>query len=228
MMNLSRLKILNKINKLKHEDFAKVVIDCNFNYSQYKLMLLTADCAINRNLMELIGCWRKKNEMWFLSQFKVTTERTMKWFEERVIETPDRLLFIIKMNDKYIGHVGLFRFDFENKTCEIDNIVRGEPEYPGIIGNAVLHMMEWGENNLDIQNYSLKVLSDNEKARRLYERLGFIEISRIPLITVEGEDGLEWKEAPDDYDKVVEKYYVVMKLVQKDKNGLDSQIQFNI
>jgi len=221
-MTLYRLEILSKINKLKHEDFAKVLIDCNYHNFQYNLLLLTADCALNRNLMELIGYWRKENERWFLSQFKVTTERTTKWFEERVIGTPDRLLFIIKANDKYIGHVGLFRFDFENKTCEIDNIVRGEPEIPGIMGNAVLNMMEWGKNNLDIQNYSLKVLSDNEKARRLYDRLGFIEISRIPLITVDGEDGLEWTEAPDEYDKAAEKYYVVMKLVQKDKNGLDS------
>jgi RimJ/RimL family protein N-acetyltransferase len=221
-MTLYRLEILSKINKLKHEDFAKVLIDCNYHNFHYNLLLLTADCALNRNLMELIGDWRKENERWFLSQFKVTTERTTKWFEERVIGTPDRLLFIIKANDKYIGHVGLFRFDFENKTCEIDNIVRGEPEIPGIMGNAVLNMMEWGKNNLDIQNYSLKVLSDNEKARRLYDRLGFIEISRIPLITVDGEDGLEWTEAPDEYDKAAEKYYVVMKLVQKDKNGLDS------
>jgi len=224
-MTLSQLEILSKINKLKHEDFAKVVIDCNFENFQYNLILLTSDCALNRNLMKLIGCWRKKNEIWFLSQFKVTTERTTKWFEERVIGTPDRLLFIIKANDKYIGHVGLFRFDFENKTCEIDNIVRGEPENHGIMGNAVLHMMEWGKKNLDIKNYSLKVLSDNEKAKRLYERLGFSEISRIPLIPIEGNDGLEWVEVPDGYDKPTEKYYVVMKLVQKDKNGLDSQIQ---
>jgi RimJ/RimL family protein N-acetyltransferase len=220
-MTLSRIEILNKINKLKHEDFAKIVINCNFNNFQYNLMLLTADCAHNRNLMELIGSWRKKNEMWFLSQFKVTTERTTKWFEERVIGTPDRLLFIINANEKYIGHVGLFRFDFENKTCEIDNIVRGEPDYPGIMGNAVLCMMKWGENKLDIKNYSLKVLSDNEKARRLYERLGFIEISRIPLIPVMGKDGLEWVEAPDGYDKGINKYYIVMKLVKNNKNRLD-------
>lgn len=227
LMNISQSEILSKILKLKHEDFGKVVVHCKFGGLKYELILLTADCMFNQNLMELLGRWRKENEMWFLSQFNVTTERTMKWFNERVIETPDRLLFIIKVNTRYIGHVGLFRFDFESRTCEIDNIVRGEPEYPGIMGNAVLHMMDWGRTNLDLRGYLLKVLSNNERAIRLYKRLGFIETSRSPMIQVEGKDGLEWTEAPETYDKETDMYYIVMKIVQKGKNRFDSHMGYD-
>lgn len=208
-----QLMILTKIKKLKHVAFGEVVIGCRFHELDYKLILLTTDCASNRNLMELIGRWRKENEMWFLSQFNVTTERTSNWFKEKVIETPDRLLFIIKVDNEYIGHAGLFRFDFENKMCEIDNIVRGEPKYPGIMGNAVMNMMKWGRATLELTNYLLKVISDNERAVRFYKRLGFNEITRIPLIQVEGKDGMEWTEAPDGYNKKANRYYVVMKSV---------------
>lgn len=214
-MTFSHLEILRTIQKLKHEDYMNVVIDCNFTNFKYKLFLLTADCSHDKNLMELIGRWRKENEIWFLSQFEVTTERTIKWFRENVIETPDRLLFIIDVDNKYIGHVGLFRFDFESMMCEIDNIVRGEPEYAGIMGNAVLHLMDWGKTNIGIKNYSLKVLSNNERAIRLYKRLGFIEISRIPLIQVQRKEGLEWVEAPKEHDIETDRYYIVMKLVPR-------------
>jgi len=204
---------LSKIKKLKHEDFGKVVIDCKFNGLEYKLVLLTADCALNRNLMKLIGRWRKENEMWFNSQFNVTVERTTKWFKERVIGAPDRLLFMIKVNNDYIGHVGLFRFDFESKTCEIDNIVRGEPEYPGIMSDANRNMIVWGKDTLGLKGYSLRVAVHNERAIRLYKGLGFKETARVPMIQVEGKDGLEWTEAPEGYDKKAKKYDFIMKSV---------------
>ncbi len=204
--------ILRKIKKLKQRNFGEIIIKCNFNNFDYVLLLLTADCERNSTLMELIGRWRKENEMWFLSQFPVTTERTTKWFKERVIDAPDRLLFLIKIDGKYLGHIGLFRFDFEKNTCEIDNIVRGEPDYPGIMGNAVLHMMGWGKNVLGLRCYLLKVISDNERAIRFYNRLGFKEVSRIPLIQVEGNDGLEWVEIPEGCRKDANRHYIVMKL----------------
>lgn len=206
--------VLAKIMELKSDDFDTVSIECNFNKIKYKLILLTSECADNERLMDLIGKWRKENEMWFFSQFEVTTERTTKWFKEKVIETPDRLLFIIKVDNEYIGHVGLFRFDFENRTCEIDNIVRGESKYPGIMGNAVMNMMNWGKVNLGLVNYSLKTTSDNERSIRLYKRLGFKETGRIPLIQVEGKDGLEWTEAPERYDKETIRYYINMSTIK--------------
>lgn len=203
--------VLAKIRELNSGHFDTVVIDCNFNKIKYKLILLTSECADNERLMDLIGKWRKENEKWFFSQFEVTTERTTKWFKEKVIETPGRMLFIIKADNEYIGHVGLFRFDFETRTCEIDNIVRGESKYPGIMGNAIMNMMDWGRINLGLVNYSLKTTSDNEKAIRLYNRLGFKETARIPLIQVEGKDGQEWTEAPEGYDRETFRYYIVMR-----------------
>ena len=208
-----RSMTLARIKEFKHAAFGKTTIECSLNDFNYQLLLLTSECGNDRQLMDLIGKWRKENEIWYLSQFPVTVERTIKWFNDKLIETPDRLLFIIKTDKGYIGHLGLFRFDFNRKNCEIDNILRGEPEYPGIIGNAIINMMKWGRDYLKLGGYSLKVLSDNERAIRLYKSLCFKEIKRIPLIQVQGKDGLEWIEAPDGYDKEARKYYVVMEVI---------------
>lgn len=205
-------EILAKIHKLKHANFGEVVLKCNFNDMQYALLLLTFDCTNDTSLMERLAKWRKQHERWFPAQFKVTIEGTTLWFQHKVIEAPDRLLFMIKVQDEYIGHVGLFRFDLEKGTCEIDNIVRGEMKYHGIMGDAIINMMRWGVSNLNLENYSLQTTSDNERALKLYHRLGFSEIKRIPLKCVKKEGKVEWVEAPKDYNQKTERYNIIMAL----------------
>jgi len=204
---------LAKIKKLKHGGFGRTSIKCMYADLGFEIILLTSDCAKSQELMELLGRWRKENEAWYLSQFPVSIRRTTRWFVDKLIEVPDRMLFIIKISGKYVGHVGLFGFDFDKRTCEIDNILRGEKDFPGIMGCAVRGMMDWGGRNLKLRGYSLKVLSDILRAVRFYQKLGYQETSRIPLIQVNGRDGLEWAQAPQDYEGKAARYYVVMESV---------------
>jgi RimJ/RimL family protein N-acetyltransferase len=211
--NNYRVKVLRKIKDLKYAPFGEVTIACQFNNLNYKLILLTSECAHRKNLMGLLGKWRERNAIWFPSQFKATIKRTTKWFKERAIETPDRLLFMIKVRNEYIGHAGLFRFNFNKKMCEVDNIIRGKPKYPGIMNSAILHMMNWGRKNLGVLFYTARTGSDNKKALRLFKILGFVEFKRTPLIQIQAKDGLEWVEAPKGYNKRTKRNAVFMKLV---------------
>jgi RimJ/RimL family protein N-acetyltransferase len=129
-----------------------------------------------------------------------------------VVETPDRLLFMISVNGAYLGHVGLFRFEFDDRTCEIDNIVRGESGYPGLIEDAIANMMRWGSNRLGLKGYTLQTFSNNERSLSLYTRLGFREVKRVPLLKIEVEGGVEWVDAPADYRGPVERSNVFMVL----------------
>lgn len=212
---MDKEKILGDFKTLKNKRFGEVQIPCLFNELGYQLLLLTADCAEEAQLMELLGAWRKKHEIWFQAQFPVSLARTTAWFKNKVIGAPDRLLFIIKIGDIYVGHVGLFRFDFARGTCEIDNIVRGADDVaPGIIGDAVVKMMAWGRENFGIGNYTLQTTSDNARALRLYDKLGFVETKRIPLLYQKTEEGGEWIEAPADYSGPIERYDIYMELKQ--------------
>lgn len=204
---------LEKIKRLKHDTFGRTAVKCKYADGEFELILLTLECAKSRDMMDLLGRWRKENEHWYLSQFPVSIERTTTWFVEKVIDIADRMLFIIQISGRYIGHVGLFRFDLDRQTCEIDNILRGENDYPGIMGCAVRGMMSWAKSNLKLNGYSLKVLSDNQRAIKLYRNLGYQEVSRIPLIQVKGRDGLEWIEAPQGCSDELARCYVVMESV---------------
>lgn len=205
-----KVSILNKIQDFKDKPFKDTTIDCVFGDLTYKLVLLTSDVCEDDHVIQLLSDWRKKHEEWFASQFEVTSERTKKWFKERVIGIPDRLLFMIEVNGEYIGHVGLFRFDFNNSVCDIDNIVRGVDRYPGIIESAINYMMEWGKKEFALQGYTLETTSDNKKALKLYKKMGFKEIKRIPLIKTYENNFVEWTNAPQEYKGEIERYNVFM------------------
>ena len=211
---VSRLKpeVLKTVFELKQKPFGSVSVFCNLDGLKCSLTLMTSDCEKRIPLMELIGRWRKENEEWYLSQFQVSAERTTEWFKHSVTEAEDRLLFLINVNGDFIGHVGLYRFNFENLTCEIDNILRGEKVYPGVIGDSIKCLMEWGKKFLGLRGYSLKVRADNERALRLYDRLGFRQVRRIPLVCIQGKDGRELVEKPDAAKDEIANYYVVMEI----------------
>jgi RimJ/RimL family protein N-acetyltransferase len=144
-------------------------------------------------------------------------EGTARWLKNQVIETPDRLLFMIRVDGRYMGHVGLFRFHFDQRECEIDNIVRGEDDFPGIMGEAIGRMMDWGKAELGLEKYGLVTFSDNQKSLHLYRRLDFVEVRRVPLQRVEKEDRVEWVETPGEYFPKIERYNVYMELSGKGK-----------
>lgn len=217
LTSFSKSEVLAKISELKHLRFGEVTIDCRFNNFDYTLLLLTSDCSEDQSLMELIGRWRQENENWFQAIFKVTLEGTTKWFKNNLINAPDRLLFIIKIGNEYIGHVGLFRFNFEKLTCEIDNIVRGEPSYPGVMGDAIISMMSWGKEILGLKGYTLQTFYENERAVKLYKKLGFVGVKRDPLVKVVSKDRIEWLPAPKNFTGRPLRHNYIMELLNENQ-----------
>ena len=203
-------EVLSKISSLKAGRFGDARAEGVLDGVWYEILLLTDDRADDVKIIGLLGKWRKENEDFFLSRFEVTFDRTLSWYRKHLQDKPDRLLFIIRSESGYIGHVGLFRFDFARRSCEIDNIVRGEKSNPGIMGAAILSMMKWGKETLGLEGYTLKVLGDNDRAIRLYKKLGYEETGRIPLRLINGKDGPEWTEAPEDTTGKPERFFSVM------------------
>lgn len=208
--NYLKRKILQKLKDLKHSRFENTHLKGSHAGTEYKLVLLTEETVNDNKIIALLSNWRKIHEKWFPAQFKVTTEGTKKWLKKRVIETPDRLLFMIKVNNNYVGHVGLFRFNFKNLTYELDNIVRGESKYPGIITDAIRNLMDWGKRELGVKWYILQTSSDNEKALKLYKNLGFRESKRIPLVHIKRKNRTEWVNAPKKYKRKIDRFNIYM------------------
>ncbi len=176
---------------------------------------ITASDVFNPEVIRTLAEWREKVQPYFPSQFKVTFEGTQVWLENQVIKLFDRILFFVKevnvRDNVPIGHVGLYRFNWEERSCEIDNIVRGRDSlFPGAMTLAVESLDNWSFNELGVKILYLKVLADNKKAIKLYERCGFKEHKLIPLRREEKLNMVQWEE--DLTLKKAERYFLQMRL----------------
>jgi perosamine synthetase len=171
----------------------------------------------NAGAIELLCHWRELANPSFPAQFPVTVAGTGRWLVKQLLEVPDRLLFWVQLpTGKAIGHLGLYRFDFDDRSVEIDNVVRGINEAPGMMQASLAALLDWTFAELPVEAACLRVLSDNERALRLYERCGFREIMRMPLTRVDEGDVVRWVEVASTYRKLVERYFITMRLLSSE------------
>ena len=165
------------------------------------------------SLPELLGQWRIQFPVISTATFKVTTERTIRWLDQLVIGRDDKLLFIIHALDwTPLGHIGYANFDFERRCGDIDSTLRAVPSVqPGLMHSAMLTLMRWGLKELELHALELSVYSDNERAVRFYETLGFFRIGLLPLQRIQIRDEEKWELAPAGYAGPVEKYFARMR-----------------
>ena len=126
-------------------------------------------------LGELLSRWRNENPLLSASPFKATAEGTEAWLDKQVLAREDRILFLIsEKNGRLVGHIGFSSFNYEEKGCEVDAVLRGEKNgCPGIMTHSLKALIRWGLDALKLEKISLRVLSHNLHAIRFYEKNGF-------------------------------------------------------
>ncbi|MFZ5845321.1 MAG: GNAT family N-acetyltransferase [Patescibacteria group bacterium] len=166
----------------------------------------------NKNEIKLMALWRKRNSRWFPAIFRVTLKGTKRWAHSQLLEMPERILFMVEdLSGREIGHMGLYRFNFSDKSCEIDNVIRGKMLVPGVMTLALKTLINWSYSVLQVKNLYLRVFSDNKKAISFYERCGFKEIEKIPLQKKKEGATIRWKECPPENKTKAERYFLRMK-----------------
>ena len=101
-------------------------------------------------LVSAMGKWRDAHQYSYPSRFEVTDAGTAKWLKSAVIENVNRLLFLMQdPNGKYLGHIGFLKLD--ETRCEIDNVLRGETEVPGIVNSALGELERFASEELGLE-----------------------------------------------------------------------------
>lgn len=128
---------------------------------------LKSDLVI-RNLCQ----WRNENLHAFLDRTPVSIESTKMWLE-KMLASGEKLLFkVIGPSQEMIGHIGL-AWNTQASRLEVDNVIRGVPEEPGIMGDALQYLERYASVEFNAQSLSLRVLPSNEHAIRFYENHGY-------------------------------------------------------
>lgn len=89
---------------------------------------------------------------------------------------PDKYNFAIinKSNDKLLGNISLMKVDFIDKTSELGIFIGEEDNLSkGYGSDAIRLILDYGFNQLNLNNIMLRVYSFNKRAIRAYEKCGF-------------------------------------------------------
>lgn len=159
------------------------------------LQLITAHDLQNQSLIHLLSKWRKQNEHFFPTQFRVSDRNTKEWLDKLVLQKKDRLLFIIKehKSKKIIGHLGLYRTRLNPLSIEIDNVVRGVSTGPdGLMTQSLLTLMEWAHTQFKFEAFFLQTFADNARSLSLYKRCGFSVVKTVPLVQKRSGTSVIW------------------------------------
>jgi len=214
------MRVIEKFSSIKNERFDKGQNVKLSIYNKQKRIIaflrpITKKILENSKEIELLAKWREENAFAFPTQFKVTFEGTKKWIRA-LIENPTRILFFIESNEikpVLIGHMGLYSFDFEDDSCEIDNVVRGDKKkLKGVMTFALKTLIKWTKQILKPKKIFLRVFSDNERAIRFYKRCGFKEYALIPLEKKVEDNFISWEENKNLIK--AEKYFLKMVYVE--------------
>jgi N-acetylneuraminate synthase len=126
--------------------------------------------------------WRNRPDVasQLFSAAKPTIAEHLAWFDT-LARRSDRLEFIIEWDARPVGTIGLSALDFGRGEAEY-GILLGEPAVrgKGVAVAASQALFRYAFSALDLRLIRLELFADNVAARRLYDRLGFIESAPPP------------------------------------------------
>jgi N-acetylneuraminate synthase len=137
---------------------------------------------LERKDAAMVVAWRSRPEVAaaLFSAEPPTLEVHLAWFEA-VGKRTDRLEFVIELDGKPVGTMGLSALDFGRGEAEY-GILLGEPAArgQGAAFAASRALIRYAFSDLELRLIVLELFSDNVAARRLYDRLGFVPSTPPP------------------------------------------------
>lgn len=144
--------------------------------------------------------WRNRFVTSFLTEFNATNEQTLRWLSSIVGPNDKKILFMLDdIDGNTFGYMGLDYIDWNRNYGEADAIVRGGRAAPGVMTLALKTLMGWAHTQLGLRTLGVRVRSDNT-ALNFYEKMGFVEHSRVALKKIVEGDCIRWTEDPSAKD----------------------------
>jgi RimJ/RimL family protein N-acetyltransferase len=129
--------------------------------------------------LPLTLAWRNRDGVreQFKSSAPLAWEQHVGWFQ-RYCEKPDDFVFIVEeaATGARVGQVAVYGIDKARRDAEIGRFVVA-PEYQGkgLMREAILALIGFAAKEVDLRSVYLEVRESNERARRLYESIGFAD-----------------------------------------------------
>lgn len=140
---------------------------------------------IQRSDIKEINCWRNDKSLIdsLGANFRfINVEVDEKWFDIYLSSRSNniRLSICNIESDKLLGVIYLLNIDWLNRSCEYAIQIGDSSSHGRGIGyQATLQILEHAFSDLNLNRVYLSVLENNERAIRLYKKIGFIEEGKL-------------------------------------------------
>ncbi|WP_052947397.1 GNAT family N-acetyltransferase [Aneurinibacillus tyrosinisolvens] len=138
---------------------------------------------VEENDLERIRAWRNKESIrtFFVYQQLIKPNQQTVWYAD-YLEKNNDIMFIIeekKSLQRPIGAVALYNIDLKRLRAEFGRLMIGDSEAngKGLGLQATSLVCEFGFSVLGLKEIYLEVFAENQRAKRIYQSCGFINIS---------------------------------------------------
>ena len=111
----------------------------------------------------------------YLADMNSKTNEDVKQFIKNAAQPGNSVHYaFVDENDEYLGTVSLKDIDKKSRTAEFAIASRKKARGTGITRKATIEILKIGFEEYQLNKIYLNVFSDNERAVRFYEKIGFI------------------------------------------------------
>jgi len=135
---------------------------------------------IEKKDLEKINEWRNDPELIELlgAPFRyINLDVDLKWYEAYMNNRGNAVRCAITKEDEdnILGLVSLVSINYMNQSAEFHIMIGDKANQGQGVGTfAINEMLNHAFNNMNLQRIELTVLEDNERAKHVYEKLGFV------------------------------------------------------
>lgn len=130
----------------------------------------------------------------FQYPFAEMTMEKVNTFIDNSFDEENKHFAIVDENDEYLGTISLKNISLKDRNAEYAIVTRKNVQGTGVARKATEEILEYAFQELKLHKIYLNVLLDNIRARKFYEKCGFIQegISRDAVRINNRYESLVW------------------------------------
>lgn len=111
----------------------------------------------------------------FQYPFAEMTLEKVKAFIENSFDEESKHFAITDEQDEYLGTISLKHISQKDKNAEYAIVTRKKAQGTGVARQATQELLQYAFHELELHKVYLNVLSENVRARKFYEKCGFVQ-----------------------------------------------------
>ena len=166
----------------------------------------------------------------FGTVFEVSEKRTKVWIKKNILDNPNCILFLIYVNEKMVGNVGIDNYDEKSNSVELENYMKDpEFDFPGLMTIIERPFLKWIFEGLKVSKITTHIFSDNYKMLNIHARCGgWKTTDAIPLKRVITSDGWKWEKVRLKKDELGERYYHRLEITRENFLKFNKDVKYKI